>query len=88
VTAQVKAEGVTKAIIDVIFLDGDGEWIGHKWACYIGGKEAKDPPANHDWKEYAGRVEIPPAAKTIQIGLQIYGPGKVWFDEVHATYAN
>jgi RNA polymerase sigma-70 factor (ECF subfamily) len=87
VTAQVKAEGVTKAIIDVIFLDGDGEWVEHKWACYIGAKEAKDPPADHDWKEYAGRVEIPPAARKIQIGLQIYGPGKVWFDEVHAAYA-
>ena len=86
VTAQVKAENVTKAILDVIFLDGDGEFIGHKWAAYIGAKEAKDPPANHDWKEYAGRVEIPAEAKKIQIGLQIYGPGKVWFDEVHAAY--
>ena len=22
----------------------------------------------------------------IQVGLQIYGPGKVWFDDVRATY--
>ncbi len=86
VSGQVKAENVTKAIIDVIFLDGDGEFIGHKWAAYIGAKEAKDPPANHDWKEYAGWVEIPAEAKKIRIGLQIYGPGKVWFDEVRAAY--
>jgi RNA polymerase sigma-70 factor (ECF subfamily) len=87
VAGQVKAENVTKAVIDVIFLDDDGEVIGHKWAAYIGAKQAGDPPANHDWKEYAGRVEIPAAAKKIQIGLQIYGPGKVWFDEVRAAYA-
>ena len=87
VSAQVKAEGVTKAVIDVIFLDQKGEVLEHQWASYIGAKAAKDPPANHDWKEYAGRVKIPQAAKKIQIGLQIYGPGKVWFDEVRAEYA-
>jgi RNA polymerase sigma-70 factor (ECF subfamily) len=86
VSAQVKAEKVTKAIIDVIFLDQDGEMIEHKWASYIGAKEATDPPTSHDWKEYTGRVKIPKAAKKIQIGLQIYGPGKVWFDEVRAEY--
>jgi hypothetical protein len=86
VAAQVKAEGVTKAIIDVQFLDDKGEGIGHKWAAYIGAKEASDPPVSHDWKEYAGRVELPALAKKVQIGLQIYGPGKVWFDEVRADY--
>lgn len=88
VAAQVKANEATKAILDVIFLDEDGEWIGHEWALYIGAKKEKDPPANHDWKEYTGRVEIPRAAKKIQIGLQIYGPGKVWFDEVRAEYTD
>jgi RNA polymerase sigma-70 factor (ECF subfamily) len=60
--------------------------ISHEWASYIGAKEAKDEPATHDWKEYRGKVKIPPQARKIQIGLQIYGPGKVWFDEVRATY--
>jgi hypothetical protein len=87
VAAQVKAEGVTKAVIDVSFLDEKGTMIGHKWASYIGAKEAKDPAANHDWKEYAGKVEIPQGTKKIQISLQMYGPGKVWFDEVRAEYA-
>jgi RNA polymerase sigma-70 factor (ECF subfamily) len=87
VSAQVKAKGVTKAIIDVAFLDEMGESVGHKWAAYIGAKEAGAAPANHDWKEYAGRVEIPPGTKRLQIGLQVYGPGKVWFDEVRAEYA-
>ncbi|SRR5579883_790382 len=88
VSAQVKAEGVTKAIIDVIFLDEQDEWIEHKWAAYIGAKEDGDPPVSHDWKEYSGRVDIPRATKKIQIALQIYGPGKVWFDEVRAEYVN
>jgi RNA polymerase sigma-70 factor (ECF subfamily) len=61
--------------------------ISHEWAAYIGAKEAKDMPAQHDWKEYQGQVKIPAKAKKIQIGLQIYGPGKVWFDEIRAEYA-
>jgi hypothetical protein len=87
VSAQVKAEGVTKAIIDVAFLDDKGASMGHKWAAYIGAKEAGDAAVSHEWKEYAGRVEIPPGTKKIQVGLQMYGPGKVWFDEVRAEYA-
>jgi hypothetical protein len=86
VSAQVKAEHASKAIIDVIFLDADSKFISHEWASYIGAKEAKDPPATHDWKEYRGKVKIPQEARKIQIGLQIYGPGKVWFDEVRAEY--
>ncbi len=87
VSAQVKTEEVTKAIIDVGFLDDKGALVGHKWAAYIGAKEAGDAAVSHDWKEYAGRVELPPGTKKIQIGLQVYGPGKVWFDEVRAEYA-
>jgi len=86
VSAQVKAEKVTKAILDVLFLDEDGEWIKHQWVSYIGAKEAKDPPVSHDWKEYNGRVEVPQKTKKIHVGLQIYGPGRVWFDEVRAEY--
>jgi RNA polymerase sigma factor (sigma-70 family) len=85
VTTQVKAEGVTKAIIDVEFLDEQGE-ATHKWTAYIGAKEANDQAVSHDWKEYSGRVEIPRGTKKLQVGLQIYGPGKVWFDEVRAEY--
>ena len=86
-SAQVKAEKATKAILDVIFLDDKGEWIRHDWVAYIGAKNPGDPPADHDWKEYSGKVKIPPTAKKIQIALQIYGPGKVWFDDVRAEYA-
>lgn len=84
VSAQVKAEKMTKAVLDVLFLDKDGEWISHKWAAYIGSKD--DSPASHDWKQYSGQVEIPKNASKICIGLQVYGPGKVWFDDVQAHY--
>jgi PEGA domain/HEAT repeats len=86
VSAQVKAEKMTKAVLDVLFLDKDGEWISHKWAAYIGSKQPGDPPADHDWKQYSGKVEIPPNTAHICIGLQVYGPGKVWFDDVRASY--
>ena len=86
VSAQVKAEKMTKAILDVIFLDKDGQWISHQWASYIGSKKNGQPPANHDWKKYAGNVKIPPKTATITIALQVYGPGKVWFDDVQARY--
>jgi predicted esterase len=83
VSAQVKAERVSKAILDVVFLDENGEAISHQWAASIG---TKDAPADHNWKEYLGKVEIPEKAKRLQIGLQIYGPGKVWFDDIRAEY--
>ena len=86
VSAQVKAKKMTKAILDVLFLDKDGKWISHKWAAYIGSKKPGDPPANHDWKKYSGKVEIPPRTAKLCIGLQVYGPGKVWFDDVQASY--
>ncbi len=86
VSAQVKAEEVTKAILDVIFLDDNGEWISHEWVSYIGAEDADDAPASHDWTEYSGQVNIPAGTKQIQIALQIYGPGKVWFDDVLAQY--
>ncbi len=88
VSAQVKADKMTKAVLDVLFLDEHGNWVSHKWAAYIGSKAGGDPPASHDWKLYCGTVPIPKEAKKICIGLQVYGPGKVWFDDVRAGYAD
>ncbi len=82
----MKAKDAGKAVIDVQFFDAQGASL-HEWAAYIGAKEAGDPPANHDWKEYGGMVKIPKGTKTIAVVLQMYGPGKVWFDEVKAEYA-
>jgi RNA polymerase sigma-70 factor (ECF subfamily) len=88
VSAQVKAEKVTKAILDVLFLDADDGWISHQWAAYIGDKEPDKPATSHDWKEYSGNVKIPQNTKKIRVGLQIYGPGKLWFDDVRAEYTD
>jgi predicted esterase len=84
VTVNVKARGATKAIVDAMFFDDRGEPISHEWLAYIGAKDAGDPPVSHDWKEYSGTVAIPAATKRIGLGLQIYGPGRVWFDELEA----
>ena len=86
VSAQVKAKRMTKAIIDVIFLDKDGQWISHQWAAYIGSKKNGQPPANHNWKRYSGKVNIPSGTVKLCVALQVYGPGKVWFDDVQAQY--
>ncbi len=85
-SAMVKTENATKAILDVLFLDDKGEWIKHEWAAYIGDQNAEPKPLTHDWKEYKGAVAIPAGTKQIVIGLQDYGPGTVWFDDVSAVY--
>lgn len=85
-SAKVQAEQAYKAILDVLFLDEKDQWIKHQWIAYIGeDKEKNIPPANHSWKTYSGTADIPDNTKTIVIGLQMYGPGTVWFDEVEAA---
>jgi RNA polymerase sigma-70 factor (ECF subfamily) len=88
VSAQVKAKKMTKAILDVAFLDENAMPISHEWVAFIGIKETGDKPADHDWKQYSGKVNIPPQTKEMCIGLQVYGPGKVWFDDVQVSYAD
>jgi RNA polymerase sigma factor (sigma-70 family) len=87
VSAWVKADQVTKAILDAQFLDSSGGW-SHAWVAYIGPKEPDKPPFTHDWKRYEGVVAIPPGTKQIIIAPQIYGPGTVWFDDLGAEYTN
>ena len=88
ISAQVKTKNMYKAVLDVVFLDAQDNWISHEWIAYIGDKEDGDPPANHDWKKYSGKVEITANSAKICIGLQDYGPGKVWFDDVKASYTD
>ena len=85
VVAFVKAQKTTKAILDVQFVDHEGQRT-HKWAAYIGAKEAGDPPVTHDWKKYEGVVAIPEGTEKLIVAAQIYGPGEVWFDDVAAEY--
>lgn len=84
-TAKVKARKVTKAIFEIQFLGQDDQRLGKKWLAYIGAKKAGDKPVSHAWKEYGDVADVPPDTKTILIGLQIYGPGQVWFDDVKIT---
>lgn len=88
VNAWVKAKEARKAIIDVQFFKDEKNWDTHQWAAYIGEKGQGDKPADHDWKEYTGVVDIPAGTKEIGIGLQIYGPGTVWFDDLTVDYVD
>jgi RNA polymerase sigma-70 factor (ECF subfamily) len=87
VSAWVKADHVTKAILDAQFVDEKGAW-SHAWVVYIGPKDPDGTPFTHDWKQYQGVVTIPPGTKQILIAPQIYGPGTVWFDDLDATYTS
>lgn len=82
VSVKVKASKATKAIVDLQFLDAQGEQINHEWVAYIGQKEQADPVATHDWKVYEGTADVPQGTRQIAVALQVYGPGKVWFDEL------
>jgi len=86
-SAFVKAKKMTKAILDVQFVDRDGNQT-HQWAVYIGAKEDGAPPVTHDWKKYEAVVKIPDGTETIIVAAQIYGPGEVWFDDVVADYSD
>ena len=87
-SAQVKTKDARKAVLDVLFLDDKDEWIKHEWAAYIGDQRGDPQPLTHDFQEYKGTVAIPPNTESIVIGLQDYGPGDVWFDDVKAVYRN
>ncbi len=87
VGALIKAEQAFKAILDAQFVDASGERT-HRWAAYVGAREQGDPPANHDWLWYSGVVEVPAGTKEVAVGLQIYGPGQVWFDRMLASYVD
>jgi RNA polymerase sigma-70 factor (ECF subfamily) len=85
VSAWIKADRVTKAILDAQFLDSKGEG-SHAWVSYIGPKEPATRPVTHNWKHYEGVVAIPPDTRQIIIAPQLYGPGHVWFDDLAAEY--
>jgi RNA polymerase sigma-70 factor (ECF subfamily) len=87
VSAWIKADRVTKAILDAQFLDSKGEW-SHAWVSYVGPKEPATRPVTHNWKRYEGIVAIPPDTRQILIAPQIYGPGHVWFDDLAAEYTH
>jgi RNA polymerase sigma-70 factor (ECF subfamily) len=83
VRCWVKADNVTKAIVDVTY---QGKQSGHVWAVFIGQKEQTDPIATHDWKLCEGTVEIPAQTTRLGIAFQIYGPGAVWFDDLEVAW--
>ncbi|MCG6155502.1 alpha/beta hydrolase [Rubinisphaera margarita] len=86
-SAQVKAENVTKVVLDFTFRGAGKNDLGHAWVTYLI-PDSPEEPITHDWKLYEGTVAIPKDAAEIIVGLQMYGPGQVWFDEVEVRYAD
>jgi len=83
VRCWVKAEKVTKAIVDVIY---ETQRPAHVWAVYLGQKKDSDTVATHDWKLREATVEVPAQASKVGIAFQIYGPGTVWFDDLEVAW--
>jgi beta-lactamase regulating signal transducer with metallopeptidase domain len=87
VSAWVRAERMRKAVLDVQFVREDGI-ASHQWVAFVGEKQDGDAPANHDWKRLGGIVAIPPGTTEIVVAPQVYGPGRVWFDDIEAHFTN
>lgn len=87
VSAWIKADRMSKAVLDVQFYSEDGI-RSHEWVAYIGARSAGDAPATHGWKRLGGVVAIPPGVTEIAVAPQVYGPGKVWFDDLSARFTN
>ena len=87
-SADVQAQKARKAVLDVLFLDANGEWIQHEWAAYIGEKKAGDRSAQHAAKSYSGTVKIPEGTAFIELSVQMYGPGAIAVDNVTAVYGD
>ncbi len=85
VSSWVKADQLSKAILDVQFIDANGE-RSHAWVAYLGGEPGI--VVSHNWKLYEGVVEIPPGTQKIIVAPQLYGPGTVWFDDLNASYTD
>lgn len=76
----VKAENARKATMGVIMDDK------FEWGAYIGEANDGDKPATHGWRYYTATVAVPAGVSHLMIGLQMYGPGTVWMDDVSATF--
>jgi len=86
ISVRAKADSVAQAAVDVVFEDSAGN-RQHTWAVTIGNAYIRGPRETHNWKECSGVVSIPRNTAKILIGLQLRGPGKVWFDDLKLEYS-
>lgn len=83
VKVWVKAESTSKATLAVMFVGDPGSV---QWGAYVGPQSPGGAPFTHDWKLYGAVLAVPSGTKAINIALEMYGPGTVWFDDVSASY--
>ncbi|MEM9940444.1 MAG: hypothetical protein AAF939_02565 [Planctomycetota bacterium] len=80
VSTAIKAENAYKAVVAAYFYDENKKLISFSWLAFVGAKQVGDDPVSHDWKNYVGEAKVPAGTKSMEIALQMWGPGKVWFD--------
>lgn len=84
-SAWIKAENVAKATLP-LFLDTGPDTGDIKWGAFVGELNEGDSPVTHDWKKYESTFDLPSNLVDVRVGLEMYGPGKVWIDDVEVTY--
>lgn len=83
VSAFFKVEALTKAVLDVQFIDSKDQW-SHKWVAYAGAPSTEGSRLTHDWRAYGGRVDVPADTRKLRVAVQLYGPGTIWVDDATA----
>lgn len=84
VTAWVKAENAKKATI-ALYLNSKSSDGKIEFGTYVGSERGS---VSHDWKKYEKVLECPQGTDSIDVYYQMYGPGKVWFDDVSIEFVD
>ncbi len=84
VSMWAKCDNVAKFTLTTGFPNGNG--VAREFAIYIGDKDGRGTTVTHDWKQYTGAINIPASARNVVITLEMYGPGKIWVDDVTASF--
>lgn len=85
VSLWMKAENATKVTVPIHLESsgGDGDKV---WVFYEGVANDGDKPANHDWKQFVRILNIPASIDSVSIGFEVYGPGKLWADDLEVSF--
>jgi beta-lactamase regulating signal transducer with metallopeptidase domain/predicted esterase len=84
VSAWVKAENAKKATI-AVYMNSKSSDGKIEFGTYVGSERGA---VSHDWKKYEKVFECPQGTDSIDVYYQMYGPGKVWFDDVSVEFVD
>ncbi|MBI1333276.1 MAG: M48 family metalloprotease [Armatimonadetes bacterium] len=83
-TCWMKARNAGKATICLVF-HRKGHESDYHWAVYASGPKP-DVGVTHDWKQYQSVVAVPEDTTSVEMLVQMYGPGEAWFDDVSLKF--